>query len=757
MKAILEFRLVDAAGIHNSNLATFYQHQDSTGQSFIAEVTEAMSAAKTCMECKHSGSVCRYSYPEQLICTNCRSSGRICKGFFVLGPIYDMASEHRSCEESLKKTGSHPAYGIFHVLKAIINATRNCTIILSDCYFSAQVLMCLYTNDTPSNIKNLPRETFIGRDRHSDVNSYLYISSAVRSTLNTYKTVTFQRYPDTHQTHKSKHQLALEEVVQVIVNKNGEIVVLHGDLKIAVVTHQVLCQLIEFKLPYDFQLAETIKNSVQMGFIIKTSISTKSSTKIEREYLYVLEKLTGNVIVFSGLPNTFSSKKTKPNLQLLGAIPLGRGVSMISDHKISLLYVQCNDDQAQGNYSILFIRNPAMYILPISEANGNRVSGKLLTTIHTRSTVIDLKVLTAENGTFEVFCQTGTKIITFNHLGQVKLKVDAIPGSISIFPVHDDYSLLSMKMVLLVDGKYLLRSYDSDTKRNRLRVTSEHPLPLTLLNSTCTYGRSLILGGTNEGGHNCIFINTPTDKTVVFCEAIENLYNSVGFSNSVNAVTGKAIIKPSHILKTSLGCSINSMNEALIVLQTFEGERVSLFQGRRQSCGAIGYIFAKTLKCLQRTCQHVSEVNDILLKLNTKNFDRVRTDCLISEGYIEHYFGNLALSNKSDSFTMEEYAYNKRKQEIKGILQTSRTPFIFKVNPNKLYADVKECDVDAWTIINSLGSEIYKPLQECCERHSMANDRFIDQTHQRTKGQRCVAVRARWKKPSGSKPYVITK
>ena len=753
MKSILEFRLVDAGGIHSSNLATFYQHQDSTGESFIAEVTQAMSAAKTCMECKHSGSVCHYSSPEQLICTNCRSSGRICKGFFVLGPIYDMASDHRSCEESLKKNGSNPAYGIFHVLKAIINATRNCTIILNDCYFSAQVLMYLYTNDTPSNIKDLPRETFIGRDRHSDVNSYQFISSAVRSTLNTYKTVTFQRYPDTHQMHKSKHQLALEEVVQIIVNKNGEIVILHGDLKIAIVGHQVLCQLIELKLPYDFQLAETISNSIQIGFIIKKSTSTTSSKKIEHEYLYVLEKLTGNVIVFSGLPKTFSSKKTNPNVQLRGAIPLGTGVSIISNHTTSLLYVQWDED----SYSIRLISNPSKYIIPIAEVNGNRVSGNLLTIIHTRSTVMDLKVLTADDGTFEVFCRTETKIITFDHLGQVKSKVDAIPGCISIFPVHDDCSLLSMKMILLVTGKYLLRSYHTDKKHNQLRVTSEHPLPLSTIKSTCTYGRSLILGGKNEGGRNCIFIDTPTDKTIVFCEAIEKLYNSVGFSNSVNAVTGKAIIKPSHMLNTSLGFSIKLMNEALVVLQAFERERVSLFQGSRQSCGAIGYIYSKTLQCLQRTCQHVSDVNNVLIKLNAKNFDRIRTDCLISELYIEHYFGNLALSNKSDSFTMEEYGYNKRKLEIKGVLQTSRTPFIFKGNPNKLYADVKECDVDAWTIINSLSSEIYKPLQECCERHSIANDRFIDQTHQRTKGQRCVAVRARWKKPSGSKPYVITK
>ena len=85
------------------------------------------------------------------------------------------------------------------------------------------------------------------------------------------------------------------------------------------------------------------------------------------------------------------------------------------------------------------------------------------------------------------------------------------------------------------------------------------------------------------------------------------------YSGMKIAVTGKAIIKPSHTLKTSLGFSINLMNEALVALHPFERERVSLFQGSRQSCGAIVYIYSKTLQCLQRTCQHVSDVNKFIM------------------------------------------------------------------------------------------------------------------------------------------------
>ena len=109
----------------------------------------------------------------------------------------------------------------------ITNYARNNTLILNGCFFSIQVLLCLYSmsSDTGTEIGNLPRTAFVSTDRQSDENAYLMCSKEVRRTLKFHEWLTFQRYPDVYAGPKSSFQQPLQEISQVFVNKNGEIFV----------------------------------------------------------------------------------------------------------------------------------------------------------------------------------------------------------------------------------------------------------------------------------------------------------------------------------------------------------------------------------------------------------------------------------------------------------------------------------------------------------------------------------------------------
>lgn len=185
--------------------------------------------------------------------------------------------------------------------------------------------------------------------------------------------------------------------------------------------------------------------------------------------------------------------------------------------------------------------------------------------------------------------------------------------------------------------------------------------------------------------------------------------------------------------------------------------RRKLHEDTRKSSSAIGYFCNETLDCLQKTIAHVKGVENLINSASVKNSDNLRTDCITSELYIEHFFGSNVQTATADCLTLEEYVYKKRKLELKAYLQNTRTPFHFCPDTNKLYAKLRECNIDAWYVLKMISSQDRRPICSQQTAKSESNKKFLQLACQVTKGSRCQSVRYKWKKRFGSKPYVINK
>ncbi len=146
-----------------------------------------------------------------------------------------------------------------------------------------------------------------------------------------------------------------------------------------------------------------------------------------------------------------------------------------------------------------------------------------------------------------------------------------------------------------------------------------------------SYGESIIVSGTNlsEEKDNAIFITTSLQYGLKFCKAVEDLYNCVGFSSSVNSFIPKNSLSTNFVKSRCLSCN------ALQVLNEFKIQRKSLFNGRLQLASSIGFINEQTLRCLSKTVQYIKNAEGLFLA--AVNRSNARIDCMINELYIEGF------------------------------------------------------------------------------------------------------------------------
>ena len=308
---MLEFRLVDGAGIFCSNSATFFLHKTDVQHSFAEKVMSVRDRVVKCVNCVDENLTCNYD-DSQFACSNCIARQDLCLGFYVAGTVVDMASAHKAANDFLEEKDCHIVYAIYHVIKALTNATRNNTAILKDCYFSSQLLMSLFNTDEYSAMRRLPREVFIGKDRQSDSNSYLYISSDTQSALAIEQFHLFQRYPDRYQIKKSAHQIKLQGVKQTLVNRNGEPIILQFTGELLVVPHGVYSQILTVKPVLQGQTPDPILQDLQN---ITLAVMYGQRYRKFAEYLAVVDRDSRRLFIYL-LPRAFTGSKSQGPSQL---------------------------------------------------------------------------------------------------------------------------------------------------------------------------------------------------------------------------------------------------------------------------------------------------------------------------------------------------------------------------------------------------------------------------------------------------------
>ena len=115
--------------------------------------------------------------------------------------------------------------------------------------------------------------------------------------------------------------------------------------------------------------------------------------------------------------------------------------------------------------------------------------------------------------------------------------------------------------------------------------------------------------------------------------------------------------------------------------------------------------------------------------LSAQNSENARIDCLINELYAEGFFGSIASSQTGEAADLHDYIYSKRnprKIEVSSILKNSSKPFKFQPNKNKMYAALKQSDVQAWDALQILRTTSFQPVIVDGPSEPKATGRFLD-------------------------------
>lgn len=205
-------------------------------------------------------------------------------------------------------------------------------------------------------------------------------------------------------------------------------------------------------------------------------------------------------------------------------------------------------------------------------------------------------------------------------------------------------------------------------------------------------------------------------------------------------------------MSTTFVKSSSLSHGAMKVLDEFKVQRKALFSDSLQLASAIGFIHEPTLRCMLKTVQYIQNAEHLLS--DAVNSNNAKIDCMVNELYIEGFFGNITQSLTGESADLHDYVYRMRKIEISSIIKNCSKTFVFEHNVNKMYASVRQCEIDAWQAIailksvqcQSLGHDSMEPTS------TEATKKFMSECHSRTKGQRCRASRSNHKKIAMTAP-----
>ena len=540
------------------------------------------------------------------------------------------------------------------------------------------------------------------------------------------------------------------------MEKNGEIFVVENG-KMYGLSHKVLCQKKAIMLPTGIEFGDTSFH--KFGIIQKEKKVVTRSTGIMKyvktEHMFLLSYSKKWLWIFSHLQKTLvNTTNVSAPLKCLVENLIKHGTS--NDFNIQfcssspggiILVLLLADDLVNDIHPVITYIASEKLFAEKSTKNVISVKDFVPTTVCHMLLNLEEKLIDCQlhSNAGYILCLSSERITIFHLTTGTVLNDIAAPHQgidwVNILPYgKSEYAIIHM------------------SKKVEIRSVSDNARPVYYyikgvaeIHSVTCYGSSIIVAGEDESvdKSSSIHIFTPLSEAEKFCAAIEHLYNSVGYS------FGKTY-KPSNCLKTSFDNSSKLSNGAMKVLNSFKDDRSRIFDGTLLSSGAIGFITESTLKCLQKTVNYVTQAKSMFL--SAQNSKNARIDCLINELYAEGFFGSIASSQTGEASDLHDYIYSKRKIEVNSILKNSSKPFKFQPNKNKMYAALNQSDVQAWDALQILRTASFQPVivdGPSEPKATEASRKFMENLHQRTKGQRCRAPRSNHKKIAMTAPYQI--
>ena len=117
-------------------------------------------------------------------------------------------------------------FGALHLAKAFVNSIRNHVVQHNGEYFGTDILIAL--RNECASLQNIKNAVFVGKDRQSDLLSWLTVCSDVQEALSLQEFYCMQRLPEKFLPYKKKalSQKKVIYAVDVCSNANGDVFIL---------------------------------------------------------------------------------------------------------------------------------------------------------------------------------------------------------------------------------------------------------------------------------------------------------------------------------------------------------------------------------------------------------------------------------------------------------------------------------------------------------------------------------------------------
>ena len=670
VNAAREYRLTDIKGIFCSNVFTWFISEVLHHDQVIENLKNVVLQASYCAYCLKNNLECVYEQLDQQ-CTVCAKLGLCCVSMFVAVTLWDMGSSQKKAAiemPSLTSESSVPdfnlrvmfsfIFGGLHLCKACVNCSRNHVLTYGGLNYGVYVLrqLNLQFDELFQGIKTA---VLVGKDRQSDLLSFLTCNVEVQEILKELKTYQVIRIPEEilSYTEKAKTQRRMITPISIAANRNGDVFVLDsGGACVHVVDRSSVAKVtilgkykssslgVYGKRQGDAYKARDILLSTGVTDLIIHDDNVIVSDGARSEVAIVRNRASAGVVNSCSLhimkvEMCISMSVVDQNLVVLRKYNENYLIEVLSlprfkETKTSFLV----------SYTVLVSFRSEIHLKSLFSLSQNCFGA------HTANK--ELQVFTIMDGDVSVaHLESSSKCRPsfMNQTGQILTVEDSSPSFLS-------------RSYLKLDG-YSLESAD---------CTECSFCPLFL----CSWGQTVFMIS-SRGINDFILVEMGSlDLGIEFCKSVTKLYKAVSYVPPHGDKSCRSM---------ELSECIDLATESAELFNKMQAALEDRFSGRSSFAGPNGAIWTQTLKCINSSIDSLKAVRSRLNHLSNGDDLGIYCHTLFNESYVEHSFGHQTQKGQGQLQNKEEYCQSKRRQQVNFQITMCNTPF-------NQYAKVKKRD-----------------------------------------------------------------
>lgn len=660
--SVREYRVIDLKGLMCSNVYTSFVSGCLKSNSCMKYLKNVSELSRSCEYCLKNSLKCSYKMLDEK-CGSCKENGQHCRSVIIFHVLWDMGSSQvKSAHEWLLKLDSENidleflsadkitiGFGMLHILKAIINKTRNYSLSYQGQNYGIHILRSMKNDDDSAAeyLSTMKNAVLVGKDRQSDYLSYMTTSDVVQCALKQKKSYLLTRVPEPVLTYKdsAKKQKPFIFPVAVECNSNGDVFVLDAGAS---------CM-------HAFDRFSVTKSYIVGSYEKPCLDKYDSSTPLKGKDVKLSKNISSMAFVKDDL---FVADNDRRELVIIKQCNLAKNIRKC---RINI----CKNTK----YSSIAASNDGLII-------GLNCDEKEVQIIR-----IELSTKDSLFATKDIICRItlSYKINGLFHLnrgdssfGTVRTKdkkiVFYLEGSGFLDCVSNDTSLIDPRMTksgylvtLPCDQERLVQSDILDTS-NAVScaivgtLNHNHVVP----SAVACWGSTLMMVGKS--------------KNRFILQECGNLDFGIRLTGALNLAYHAAAYLPPHGIKDikerTLPECIAETKVLANLLNEMQEEKEEIFPTRASFAGSEGNAFTKTVECLNSTIDGWETVVERFEKLDRLDLiNKIRPRSLVNESIIEHSFGFVSLKAGKQLQDMYEYIHNKARHELDFQMRLTQLPF----------------------------------------------------------------------------------